>query len=49
MQAERRSVTSMRYEADARELRGVYLYLESDTSTFTTGVDIVVDGGYCCR
>ncbi|KII93888.1 hypothetical protein PLICRDRAFT_49885 [Plicaturopsis crispa FD-325 SS-3] len=33
-------------EADARELKGVYLYLASDASTFTTGSDIAVDGGY---
>jgi sorbose reductase len=49
MKAEWRSLTPMRREADARELKGVYLYLASDASTFTTGADIVVDGGYCCR
>lgn len=30
-----------------RELVGAYLYLGSDASTFTTGTDIIVDGGYC--
>lgn len=29
------------------ELKGAYLYLVSDASTFTTGADILVDGGYC--
>lgn len=30
-----------------RELCGAYLYLASDASTYTTGSDIKVDGGYC--
>lgn len=30
------------------ELQGIVLYLASDMSTFTTGSDIVVDGGYTC-
>ena len=30
------------------ELQGAALYLASDVSTFTTGADIVVDGGYTC-
>lgn len=29
-----------------RELVGAYLYLASDAATYTTGTDIVVDGGY---
>ncbi|ODV91462.1 hypothetical protein CANCADRAFT_71235 [Tortispora caseinolytica NRRL Y-17796] len=35
-------------EADPRELVGTYLLLASDASTYTTGCDIVVDGGYSC-
>ena len=41
--------TPMGRDADPRELKGIYLYLASDASTFTTGSDFIVDGGYCCR
>lgn len=40
--------TPMRRDGDPRELKGIYLYLASDASTFTTGSDFIVDGGYCC-
>lgn len=33
-------------QGDVKELKGIYLYLASDASTFTTGSDILVDGGY---
>ncbi|GAV46923.1 hypothetical protein ZYGR_0A05210 [Zygosaccharomyces rouxii] len=33
--------------ANPRELVGAYLYLASDASTYVTGTDIRVDGGYC--
>lgn len=35
-------------DADPRELKGIYLYLASDASTYTTGSDFIVDGGFCC-
>ncbi|OTB07705.1 hypothetical protein M426DRAFT_317610 [Hypoxylon sp. CI-4A] len=34
-------------EAEPEELKGTYLYLASDASSYTTGTDIIVDGGYC--
>ncbi|SJM87684.1 related to Sorbose reductase homolog SOU2 [Zygosaccharomyces bailii] len=34
--------------ANPKELVGAYLYLASDASTYTTGTDILVDGGYTC-
>jgi sorbose reductase len=36
-----------RREAEVKELKGAYLYLASDASSFTTGLDLIVDGGYC--
>ena len=32
---------------EPHELQGAYLYLASDVSSYTTGTDILVDGGYC--
>ncbi|TGZ77200.1 NAD(P)-binding protein [Ascodesmis nigricans] len=39
--------TPMRREGLANELKGAYLYLASDAATYTTGADLIVDGGYC--
>ena len=34
-------------EGEPIELVGAYVYLASDASTYTTGTDIICDGGYC--
>jgi sorbose reductase len=43
------SMIPMGRNGDARELKGAYVYLVSDASSYTTGTDIVIDGGYTCR
>lgn len=40
------SLIPMGREAEAKELWGAYLYLASDASSYVTGIDIRVDGGY---
>ncbi|KAJ5826733.1 hypothetical protein N7447_003496 [Penicillium robsamsonii] len=43
------SMIPMGRDGVAKELKGIYVYLASDASTYTTGADIVVDGGYTAR
>jgi NAD(P)-dependent dehydrogenase (short-subunit alcohol dehydrogenase family) len=31
-----------------KELAGGVIYLLSDASTYTTGTDLIIDGGYTC-
>lgn len=33
-------------EGHVKEIKGLYLYLASDASTYMTGSDILIDGGY---
>jgi sorbose reductase len=44
-----KSMIPMGRDGEAKELKGAYVYLVSDASTYTTGADIIIDGGYCCR
>lgn len=43
------SMIPMGRDGQAKELKGAYVYLVSDASTYTTGSDILIDGGYCAR
>lgn len=43
------SMIPMGRDAVAKELKALYVYLVSDASSYTTGADIVVDGGYTAR
>lgn len=44
-----KSMTPMGRNGDAKELKGAYVYLISDASSYTTGADIRIDGGYTVR
>lgn len=44
-----KSMIPMGRDAKAKELKGAYVYLASDASSYTTGTDIVIDGGYTTR
>jgi len=44
-----KSMIPMGRNGEAKELKGAYVYLVSDASSYTTGADIVIDGGYCAR
>lgn len=34
--------------ADPSDLKGAIIYLASDSSKYTTGAEIIIDGGYTC-
>jgi Dehydrogenases with different specificities (related to short-chain alcohol dehydrogenases) len=41
--------TPMKRVGTTEDMQGAVLYLASDASLYTTGIDILVDGGYCCN
>ncbi|KAK5132888.1 hypothetical protein LTR08_008408 [Meristemomyces frigidus] len=43
------SMIPMGRDGQAKELKGAYVYFASDASTYTTGSDLVIDGGYTTR
>ncbi|KAJ6118404.1 L-xylulose reductase [Penicillium samsonianum] len=43
------SMIPMGRQADPKELKGAFVYLVSDASSYTTGADILIDGGYTVR
>ena len=40
--------TPMHRLGQPEDLQGAVIYLASEASAFTTGIDILVDGGFCC-
>jgi sorbose reductase len=44
-----KNMIPMGRDGQAKELKGAYVYLISDASSYTTGTDLLVDGGYCVR
>lgn len=44
-----KSMIPMGRNGEAKELKGAYVYFCSDASTYTTGSDLIIDGGYVCR
>lgn len=39
-------MTPLGRQGDVKEIKALYLYLASDASTYMTGSDVVIDGGY---
>ncbi|KAF2250470.1 short chain dehydrogenase [Trematosphaeria pertusa] len=40
-------MTPLGRQGHTKEIKGLYLYLASDASSYMTGSDILIDGGYC--
>ncbi|KAF3769485.1 NAD(P)-binding protein [Cryphonectria parasitica EP155] len=39
-------MTPLGRQGDVKEIKALYLYLASDASTYMTGSDVLIDGGY---
>jgi len=39
-------MTPLGRQGHVKEIKGLYLYLASDASSYQTGSDVVIDGGY---
>ena len=39
-------MSSLGRQGHVKEIKGLYLYLASDASTYMTGSDVLIDGGY---
>lgn len=39
-------MSSLGRQGHTKEIKGLYLYLASDSSTYMTGSDLLIDGGY---
>jgi len=43
------SMIPMGRHGEAKELKGAYVFFCSEASTYCTGADLLIDGGYCVR
>lgn len=39
-------MTPLGRQGNVKEIKGLFLYLASDASSYQTGSDVVIDGGY---
>lgn len=39
-------MSAMGRQGDTKEIKGIYLFLASNASSYMTGSDILIDGGY---
>lgn len=39
-------MTPLGRQGDPKEIKGLFLYLASDASSYQTGSDVIIDGGY---